>query len=51
MLPRMTLLETAAHAADHTGSIIIGAVAFGALLALLGITVLFVSARPHTTSK
>ncbi|MDN5571393.1 MAG: hypothetical protein L0G22_09105 [Propionibacteriaceae bacterium] len=47
----MTLLETAAHAADHTGSIIIGAVAFGLLLMLLGITVLFGSGRPHTISK
>ncbi|WP_232547610.1 hypothetical protein [Propioniciclava soli] len=44
----MTLLETAAHAADHTEPIIIALVAFGILLTLMAITVGYGSGRPHT---
>lgn len=50
MLPRMTLLETAAHAPDHGLALTVGIVAFACLAGLAAITMLFGSARPHTVS-
>ena len=50
MLPRMTLLETAAHG-DSSLALTIGLIAFGTLFVLLLITVIFGSARPHTESQ
>ncbi|MFT3875366.1 MAG: hypothetical protein QM708_02905 [Propioniciclava sp.] len=47
-----TLLEAAAHhGPDTTGAIVTGLVVFALLLSLLGITVGFGSARPHTKSE
>ncbi len=51
MLPRMTTLFEAAHAADTTGAIVMGLVVFALLLSLLGITVGFGKGRPHATSE
>ncbi len=51
MLPRMNPLETAAHHADPGAALVVGLIALGGLMAMLGITLLFGSSRPHTSSK
>ena len=51
MLPRMMLLETAAHTANYGMAITVGAIAFATLAGVAMITMLFGSGRPHTTSK